>query len=182
MNEIERGGDEERTEDVRILEGALGAVVEREDFRAGEGVEIAEDAKQRGDDGGKHPGIEDQHEALGIVLDDRGIKDRCQRQKGRDGDIHRPARHVLHLRQRQHAADIEGDQQGEQDAAVAGDAQAEDEPDAGKAGHPQLIGRRLVDDEAGEKHAEGNQRRADDAQRHALRVGDARICRLNRAQ
>ena len=51
VHQIEGGGDEKGTEDVRILEGALCAVVEREGLAAGKGVEIAENAERGGDQG-----------------------------------------------------------------------------------------------------------------------------------
>ncbi len=50
VEQVEAGHRQERPEHVGVLEDAGGAVVEGEHLGAGKGVEIAENAEDRGDD------------------------------------------------------------------------------------------------------------------------------------
>ncbi len=149
MEEIEHRGDEKWAEDVRVLEGAHGAVVAREDLRTRKGMEIAEDAEHAGNDGCRNPGLEDEFQPLRPVLDHSGIENCRQGEKDRHRNIENLlGQNVRQHRDRQETADIEDQQEGEQGGDGARNLEAEQEPQGDLADHQQFIRRRLGDDEA----------------------------------
>ena len=85
------GQHQERAEHVGILEGAGGAVVEREDLGAGKRIEIAGDAEDGGQDRRGEPGPEDQREQCRLRFGDRRVEDRGEGEEQRDRQIERRA-------------------------------------------------------------------------------------------
>ncbi|MNS74187.1 hypothetical protein D3C72_1076550 [compost metagenome] len=162
VDQVKRRCHQKGTEDVRVLKSAFCAVVKSEDLKTRNGVEISDDAEQRCDQRCRKPGPENQKQPLVLVLHDRRIKNRGQRQEGRDGEIERSLIQIGHGGERKITADIKGKQQAQKQDDGARKAKAKQEPHGHLSHHHQFIRGRFGDDEAGKEHAEGDEERSDE--------------------
>ena len=158
-----RGQHQEGAEHVGVLEGRARAAGEDEGVRAGEEVEIGDDAEDRDDDGDEQVALEQEVEPpLGVV--DEGERE----EQGGDRDEHRhrgPLHGVRQRRHRQHADQVAGViRDEEEDQRQVGEAERE----AGRRehhhgeDHHELVGRRLDEHDAAG--------RADEPHRGALQA------------
>ena len=168
------GKDEERAEDVRILEAAGGAVELGEEL-AGK-AEIAEDAEEGGQQRRGDPGGDDRIEPRPVLRDQRGEEAGAERQERRDGVVDRLRAEVLRLRRRHDPAGKEEQHEHDQRAEGAGNLQAEQQPCGDQRCQGQIIGRGLDEDEAAEEH-----RHPEEAGRDAMRGQPGRPRRRDRS-
>ena len=147
------GQSQEGSEDVRILEDAHDAAVAQEQAAVGDDVEIAADAGHRGDHGRGDIGVLDDGQAAQRRIGDERGEEECR--KNQEGGGHHVddalAADRGQLGQRQDAADEVEQQQEDERHEGPVELQAEDGPHQRDRNEQQLVGRRLVDDEAAEE-------------------------------
>ena len=156
----QRRQDQERAEHVRVLEGAAGAVIQRQQVApAGDEIEVARDAGERRDHGADDEAAPEHVEPRrGILGDDHREEDDRDRHVpgGRD-----PVRNVgpVHHRDRGDAvADVEQEQEQQQRYEHQPHPQARCEEDQRGGKRRQLIGRGFDEDDGAGRADQPDQR------------------------